>query len=197
MSLRIESLCGAQIATQLDALAQLRITVFRDWPYLYEGSAAYEGEYLQMYMSCPLSLAILVWDGDHCVGTSTVLPLADAPLDMQQPFIDAGLALGSIDYFGESVLLPAYRGRGLGVKFFELREAHARQHGMSACAFCAVERDPDDPRKPVGYIPNDRFWQHRGYLKAPHLRTTLSWPDIGHADATEKPMTFWMRTLSA
>ncbi|TJY62231.1 GNAT family N-acetyltransferase [Sinimarinibacterium sp. CAU 1509] len=197
MSLRIESLCGGQIATQLDALAQLRIVVFRDWPYLYEGSLAYESRYLQMYVSCPRSLAILVWDGDRCVGASTVLPLTDAPVDMQQPFLDAGVALGSIDYFGESVLLPAYRGRGLGVKFFELREAHARQHGLSVCAFCAVERDVDDPRKPIGYIPNDSFWQHRGYRRAPHLRTTLSWPDIGQSESTEKPMTFWMRSLEA
>jgi GNAT superfamily N-acetyltransferase len=194
-ALRIESLCGASIASQLDALAALRITVFRDWPYLYEGTVDYERHYLQMYLDCPRSLAILVWDGDVCVGASTVLPLRDAPQDMQQPFIDAGVALDPIDYFGESVLLPAYRGRGLGVKFFELREAHARRHGLSTCAFCAVERSDRDPRKPADYVPNDRFWLKRGYVRAPRLRTTLSWPDIGASVSTAKPMTFWMRTL--
>ncbi|WP_020650259.1 hypothetical protein [Solimonas variicoloris] len=196
-ALRIETLRGAQIATQLDALAELRIAVFRDWPYLYEGSADYERHYLQMYLDCPRSLAILVWDGARCVGASTVLPLVDAPRELQLPFLDAGLALAPIDYFGESVLLRAYRGRGLGVQFFELRERHARELGLSVCAFCSVERRDDDPRQPPGYVPNDAFWHKRGYRKEPGLRATLSWPDLGEAASTDKPMTFWMRKLEA
>jgi len=193
--LRIETLRGAEIASRLDALAALRIRVFHDWPYLYEGTVAYEAEYLRMYIDCPRSLVVLVWDGEHCVGASTVLPLADAPRDMQQPFIDAGLALAPIDYFGESVLLREYRGRGIGVKFFELREAHARELGLTQCAFCAVDRRDDDPRKPADYVGNDAFWHKRGYRKEAALRTTLSWPDIGETVSTEKPMTFWLRTL--
>ncbi|WP_028079016.1 GNAT family acetyltransferase [Solimonas soli] len=193
--LRIEALRGAAIATRLDALAALRIRVFRDWPYLYDGTLAYETKYLQMYVQCPRSLAVLVWDGAQCVGASTVLPLADAPRDMQQPFLDAGLDLAPIDYFGESVLLREYRGRGIGVKFFELREAHARELGLRQCAFCAVERDDGDARKPAGYVGNDAFWHKRGYRKVPALRTTLAWPDVGETASSDKPMTFWLRDL--
>lgn len=192
-ALRIEDLRGAQIATRLEALAALRIAVFREWPYLYEGTAAYEAKYLQTYVACPRSLAVLVWDGEACVGASTALPLAEAPRDLQQPFLDAGMDLAAIDYFGESVLLPAYRGRGLGVEFFARREAHARALGLTVCAFCAVERRADDPRRPAGYAGNDAFWHRRGYRKAPDLRTTLSWPDIGEDAPSDKPMTFWLR----
>lgn len=193
--LRIEQLSGEAIRQQLQALAALRIQVFHDWPYLYEGTLDYEMHYLDMYLKCPRSLAVLVWDGERCVGASTVLPLADAPHEMQQPFVDAGMALDDIDYFGESVLLKQYRGRGLGVKFFELREAHAQRLGLKCCAFCAVERPQDHPRKPVDYVPNDSFWARRGYEKQPQLRTSLSWLDVGATVATAKPMTFWMRTL--
>ncbi|NKF24318.1 GNAT family N-acetyltransferase [Solimonas marina] len=197
MSLRIESLHGPDIARHLDALAEMRCTVFHDWPYLYEGTREYEAKYLQVYVNCPRALAVLVWDGERCVGASTVLPLVDAPRDMQQPFLDAGLDLAPIDYFGESVLMREYRGRGIGVKFFELREAHAREHGLTSCAFCAVERGEDDPRKPADYVPNDAFWHKRGYRKAPALQTTLSWPDVGQTESTPKPMTFWMRLLES
>ena len=155
--LRIEQLQGAAIATQLDALADVRIKVFRAFPYLYEGSLDYERHYLQTYIDCPRSLAILVWDGDRCIGASTVLPLADAGSDAQAPFIAGGHAINSIDYFGESVLLPEYRGFGLGVKFFELREAHAAALGLKVCAFCSVQRPDDHPLKPDAYVPNDRF----------------------------------------
>lgn len=191
--LRIDCRRGADIAAQLDALAEVRIRVFRDWPYLYEGTRDYEAQYLDVYLRSPHSLAVLVWDGEACVGASTVLPLAQAGAEAQKPFVDAGHDISRIDYFGESVLLPAYRGRGLGVKFFELREAHAREHGLPLCAFCAVERPADHPAKPAGYIPNDAFWTRRGYRKAPEIVTAFSWPDIGEAQSSAKPMTFWLR----
>lgn len=194
-ALRIESLHGAEITRDLDALAELRCSVFRDWPYLYEGSLEYEAKYLQMYVDCPRALALLVWDGKRCVGASTAIPLSDAPADLQQPFIDADMDLSGIDYFGESVLLRAYRGRGLGVQFFELREAHARSLGLGVCAFCAVQRPDDHPQKPLDYVPNDAFWQRRGYREAPQLQASLSWPDIGVTASTPKPMRFWLREL--
>ncbi len=187
---------GTHILQNLDALADLRCSVFRDWPYLYEGSRDYEAKYLQVYIDCPRALAILVWDGARCIGASTVIPLSDAPTEMQQPFIDAGIDLSRVDYFGESVLLQPYRGRGLGVKFFDLREAHARALNLPVCAFCAVQRPDDHPLRPVDYVSNDAFWHRRGYRKAPELQTTLAWPDIGETASTRKPMTFWQRTLN-
>ncbi|MDP9143077.1 MAG: GNAT family N-acetyltransferase [Pseudomonadota bacterium] len=195
--LRIALRYGASIAQDLDALAGLRCRVFRDWPYLYDGSRDYEAKYLQIYVDCPRALAILVWDGDECIGASTVIPLSDAPADMQQPFIDAGIDRSRVDYFGESVLLPPYRGRGLGVKFFELREAHARALNLPVCAFCTVQRPDDHPLRPVDYVSNDTFWHRRGYRMAPELQTTLEWPDVGVAASTRKPMTFWQRELAA
>jgi GNAT superfamily N-acetyltransferase len=196
MNLRLESLPGAEIARHVDALAELRITVFREWPYLYEGSREYETRYLQTYLQCPRSLAVLVWDGSKCVGASTVQPLADAPADMQKPFLDARMDLSRVDYFGESILLRSYRGRGLGVKFFELREAHARSLGLTTCAFCAVQRNDNDARRPIEYVPNDAFWIKRGYRKQTDLQTSLNWPDVGETSNSDKPMTFWTRDLA-
>ncbi len=193
--LRTELLRGSEIEAQLDALAALRIEVFREWPYLYQGSAEYEKKYLATYLRCPRSLAILIWDGAQCVGASTALPLADAESAAQAPFAEQGYAVEPIDYFGESVILRSHRGRGLGVRFFELREAHAREQGLSICAFCAVDRPADHPARPPDYVPNDAFWMRRGYRKAPHIRASYSWPDIGEREPTEKTMTFWMKYL--
>ena len=193
--LPIELLRGAQIASRLDALAALRIEVFREWPYLYEGTIAYEKKYLDTYLRSPRSLAILAWDGDRCIGASTVLPLADAEPQAQAPFIDKGMRIDAIDYFGESVILRPWRGRGLGVKFFELREAHAHELGLSTCAFCAVERPSDHPGRPAGHVSNDAFWSRRGYRKALGLRTSYDWLDVGESQVTPKDMAFWLREL--
>jgi GNAT superfamily N-acetyltransferase len=193
--LRIEELRGAAIARRLDALADVRIAVFREWPYLYEGTRAYEAKYLDLYVRSPRSFVALVWDGERCVGATTALPLQEASTESQQPFRDGGHPIETIDYFGESVLLPEYRGRGLGVKFFELRETHARAEGLSVCAFCAVRRPENHPARPAGYTGNDAFWKRRGYRPAPEIVTLFSWPDIGEAESTAKPMAFWMKRL--
>lgn len=193
--LRIELLRGEAIAAQLDALARLRIAVFREWPYLYAGTLAYEKQYLDTYLRCPRSLAILAWDGERCVGASTALPLEDAGAAAQAPFLARGQAVAQIDYFGESIILRPWRGRGLGVKFFELREAHARELGLSICAFCAVERPADHPARPADHVTNDAFWSRRGYQRQDDMHTSFDWPDIGQEQSTAKTMGFWMRRL--
>jgi len=195
MTERLELLRGSDLGPHLDALAALRIRVFRDWPYLYEGTADYERHYLETYLRSPNSLIVLVWDGEACVGASTVLPLAEASADAQKPFVEGGHDVGRIDYFGESILLKPYRGRGHGVSFFEAREAHAQLMELPVCAFCAVERPEQHPLKPADYVPNDAFWARRGYRKAPEIRTHYSWPDIGETETSAKPTTFWLREL--
>ena len=51
--LRYEHRHGAEIEPHLEALGGLRIVVFREFPYLYEGTLAAEREYLQVYVRSP------------------------------------------------------------------------------------------------------------------------------------------------
>ncbi len=190
----IKTLSGQAASAHADTLARLRIEVFREWPYLYDGSEAYERDYLTTYFQCPQSLILVAWAGQQIVGASTALPLADADPDMQAPFIQAGLSLTEWLYFGESVVLPEYRGLGLGVGFFAERESHALSLGLRYCTFCAVERPNDHPARPRHYFGNERFWENRGYLPM-DLRCHFDWPDIGSDATTDKPMRFWKREL--
>ena len=64
-------------------------------------------------------------DKEKIVGASTALPLQHADSAFQKPFLKAGMALDSIFYFGESVLLKDYRGQGTGSRFFDAREQAA------------------------------------------------------------------------
>lgn len=194
-SLRIERVVGADVRRHLDAVAALRITVFRDWPYLYDGDAAYEREYLDAYGASADSVFVLAFDGDTIVGASTGLSLADDSAEFRAPFDAAGLDASRVFYFGESVLLPAYRGRGAGHAFFDHREAHARALGrFDLTAFCAVDRDPADPRRPAGHRDNDAFWSRRGYTRQPGMTMRLRWNEIDQGE-TEHALTFWMRPL--
>lgn len=194
--LNIQSVSGEALKDYIPALAALRIRVFHEFPYLYDGDLAYEEEYLNTYVQAPDSVIVLVFDGDEVVGASTAIPMANETVEFKQPFIDAGYNPDEIFYCGESVLLPQYRGQGVGVAFFEQREAHAAKlGGFKFSCFCAVERPEDHPRRPKAYEPLDSFWQKRGYQKTPELATTYSWKDLDEAEQSAKPMTFWMKAL--
>ena len=194
--LKIQSVSGEALTDYIPALAALRIRVFREFPYLYDGDLVYEEEYLNTYVQAPDSVIVLASDCDQVVGASTAIPMASETVEFKQPFIDAGYDPGEIFYCGESVLLPHYRGQGVGVAFFEQREAHAEKlGGFKYSCFCAVERPETHPRRPVDYEPLDGFWWKRGYRKTPQLATTYSWKDLDESESTAKPMTFWMKAL--
>ncbi|MBL8250861.1 MAG: GNAT family N-acetyltransferase [Candidatus Competibacter sp.] len=193
---RIQRLSGPDLEPHLPELARLRIRVFREFPYLYKGSAAYEEHYLKTYTDAPESVMVLVWDGERVIGASSGLPLEGEPPSVVEPFVARGYDPRRIFYYGESVLLPNYRGLGLGARFFEEREAHARVLGrFETVCFCAVERPADHPRRPADYAPLDAFWSRRGFRKRPDLRATFSWQDLDEAAESPKPMVFWLKSL--
>lgn len=187
---------GPETASVFEDLAKLRIAVFKSYPYLYEGSVAYEMDYLKIYAKSERSLLFAVYDGSEMVGATTCISLTDETPEVRRPFEEAGLDVSSIFYFGESILLPAYRGLGLGHRFFDEREAHARSFGTyKLMCFCSVDRGEHHPKKPADYRSNDIFWQKRGYTEAPDLRAAMDWPDIGETESSSKPMVFWIKTI--
>lgn len=197
MNLAIRRVSGPDLLPYVPALARLRIAVFRDWPYLYEGDQAYEEGYLATYAASPRAAVVLALEGDAVVGASTCLPLADETENVQLPFREAGLAPERVFYFGESILLPRYRGAGVGVRFFAEREAHAR--AVSDCdyaAFCAVQRPAEHPRKPAGAVPLDAFWRKRGFTPTPQLSCVMNWKEVGETEETPHRLAFWMKSLT-
>ncbi len=197
MNLTISVLKGQSLIDAIDEVARLRLTVFRDFPYLYQGSKEYEVNYLQAYVNCDQAIVIAVNDNTtgQTVGVSTALPLAAHDDQFKAPFVAQELDPSVYLYCAESVLLPQYRGQGLGHVFFERREEHAKSLGMSFSCFCAVQRSENHPLRPVDYSPLDAFWMKRGYQKDSRLHTVYEWQDIGAAKPTAKKMQFWLKSL--
>jgi GNAT superfamily N-acetyltransferase len=191
----IATLEGPAAASVAEDLARLRVTVFREWPYLYEGSLDYERRYLAKYSALARATIVVARAGDEIVGASTALPLADSEAELQAPFLAAGLDPADHYYYGESVLLAPWRRRGIGVAFFAARETRARALGFKIGTFCAVVRPDNHPARPADYVPLDAFWTKRGYVRAPNLTASFSWRDVGEPAATAKPMVFWTKTL--
>ena len=197
MSITVCRFTGKEAEPFVHELARLRIDVFREFPYLYDGSDEYERNYLRTYLDVPESVIAIAFDDGRVVGASTGLPMSAETDEVKRPFIASGYDPETIFYFGESVLELNYRGRGLGVRFFIEREAHARSLGrFRLTAFCAVQRPEDHPRRPRDYQPLDQFWAKRGYRKHPELNTTFSWQDLDESSQSPKPMVFWIKQIA-
>lgn len=193
--LEVRALTGPALDAALDDVARLRITVFRDFPYLYDGNLDYERTYLATYADSAAAVLVGAFDGPHLVGAATGTPMEDHAEDFARALAGWDVPMDGVFYCAESVLLPAYRGRGVGHAFFDAREAHARALGRTHAAFCAVIRPKDHPARPADYRPLDAFWRKRGYAPLPGAVARFRWKDLGEAGQTDKPLQFWTRAL--
>jgi len=110
MTIRIERRIGADTAEILDRVAALRIEVFREYPYLYEGDLSYEQGYLRALAAAERAVIVCAIEGGEVVGAATGAPLVTQVEDFRAPLEGAGLRAEEVFYFGESVLLAPWRG---------------------------------------------------------------------------------------
>lgn len=176
-------------------LANLRIKIFKDFPYLYEGSFDYEKKYLERYVHAKDSLVVMAFDREKIIGATTCLPLTQESEDFKRPFIQKNFDIDNTFYFGESIILPKYRGQGIGHKFFDYRESHAKHvyKDLRYTCFCAVERI-NHSLEPKKYRPLDHFWHQRGYKKYEDMSIDYTWKDIGKEVEDKKKMVYWIRS---
>lgn len=194
--LRLETLVGRDaIAPAIDDLSRLRIQVFRDWPYLYEGSVDYEARYLSTFAASEGAILVAAYDGSRMVGASTGLPLAHEHEEFSAPISAAGYDTETVFYCAESVLLPDSRGRGVYRAFFQRREDHARRLGFGTVVFCGVVRPDTHPARPEGHQPLDTVWSRFGYRRLDGAVARYSWTDVGDTEETAKPMQYWIKPL--
>ena len=113
--LDVRSVTGADLAAVLPDLARLRIIVFRDWPYLYDGSLAYEQEYLAKFAAAKGAVCVVAYDGKDIVlpGDPTkVIRVQDNPelttlLNKTLVTTDGTTLLGADDKAGIAVIMQA------------------------------------------------------------------------------------------
>lgn len=187
---------GSEARQIADELAKLRIKIFWDFPYLYEGNIEYEKKYLETYFKARHSFILVAKDGDKFIGATSAIWANEEEESFKKPLKDYGLNTDEVFYFGESVLLPEYRGLGLGKIFMEERESFARSLGfIKVLAFCSVERSLAHPLCPPEYRPLNEFWKSRGFSPEPGLSTEFSWQDRNESQETMKKMNYWLKYI--
>jgi GNAT superfamily N-acetyltransferase len=190
-----EKCSGEAVNAHLGELARLRLEIFREYPYLYDGEPEHELKYLRIYAEAPGGCAIVAVDGDGVVGAVTGVPFCHEIAEFTVPFAASTFPVAETYYVGELLFFPAYRGQGLGSRLFAMIEEHVRSLGNFRFLTCAtVERAADHPLHPPGHVPIDLFCLKHGFTKHPELRTSIPWREI---DGVERPheMVFWVKNL--
>lgn len=195
MNFKIKDLTGADLKKYLNDVARLRLKVFADFPYLYDGTMEYEQWYLEKFASIDGAVVVACFDGDNIIGVATGSPMEGQMNEFSSPLKEAGYDCSQIFYCGESVLFSEYRGHGIGHKFFDHREAQARQLGLVKSCFLSVVRQSDHLLRPADYSPLDGFWRKRGYAPLDGITARFLWKEHTVDAELDHILQYWMRDL--
>ena len=189
-------LTGAAIVDALDDLATLRLDIFREYPYLYEGRREDELNYLGTYAKTPNACVILAYDGSAVIGAATGMPLIQEDAQLRDAFAGTALPLNEIYYVGELLFRPAYRNSGLGRKLLARLEGQIRSLGSYRELTCAtVVRPEAHPLRPRDYIPITQFLARTGFVRLSGVTTSFIWRETDRVKR-DHPMQFWIKELT-
>ncbi len=184
---------GEKIQDFIDEIARLRITIFREFPYLYDGNEAYEKEYLKKFAEISESLVVLSLDENKVIGAFTSLPMRFEQEGVKKEIPSDWIK--NAFYLSEIVLEKTYRRQGIGRTMFQmmLDKINTLQK-YNRILFASIEREENHPFKPHDYISNDEIWIKQGFQKTPY-HSTISWKEINEETDSSKKLSIWQKEI--
>lgn len=194
--IRLEVCCGAEILPYAKEIAKLCNTVYREYPYLYDGNDEGYQCYLESYAHSEHSIVCLAFDEEKIVGVATGMPMTETRETYQQPFLNHNEKMETFFYLGELVLLPFYRGYGIGKAMFrEVEKLVRKNNHLTKICLCQIEDVKNSDLKPEGYMPNDHLWSKLGFQRRAELNFSGFWTNVNEREETFHLMVFWIKDL--
>lgn len=200
LSISVEIVVGSDIQKYIDYVSALRISTFKDYPYLYKGSLNYEKKYIENYILDNKATLAFAKVNNKIAGISTGIPLAsnsEIVKDIQVIFHKNNIDISRYYYYGETIVLPAYRRQGLTTMLYQKQNELVRNWGFKYTTILTVMREDDDPLKPKGYQKPDEIWKHLGFYKN-GLVCAHNWPTIqksGEVIEAYNKLELWVKNL--
>ncbi|MDX8430405.1 MAG: GNAT family N-acetyltransferase [Candidatus Algichlamydia australiensis] len=196
-NIEIISLQGKEILPYLRELARLRMVVFKEWPYLYDGSYDGEEKYLQIYAETQNALFILAIEGGTVIGAVTGIPVSESMEEVQEVFLKKNLPMNKVYYLGEIMLLKEFRNKGTGKKMYLAFEKFLKElKKFEKVVLCEIFRDKSDKRMPTEYKSLTTFWESLGYKRLPNLEASFSYKEMGLSKESSHAMHFHEKNLA-
>ncbi|MDY0217456.1 MAG: GNAT family N-acetyltransferase [Bacteroidales bacterium] len=192
--MEIKVVSAQEIESYIDIIANLRITIFKEYPYLYDGDYTYEQKYLKKFLETPDSLICVAYDENQIVGAITALPLKYEDELIKKPFLNQGISMDTVYYYSEALILQEYRKKGIGIKMFKMAEEKIISMGKyTFFTFAAIERNENHPQKPKDYQSPYPFFGKIGFQQRRDLVCQMSWKEIDQTQESIKSLYFWTK----
>lgn len=200
MNIKIKAYFGKDIIQWIDQMAELRLSEFKEFPYLYSGSMAIEKNYLSCYAKEEHGLFLIAFDNEDIVGIASGIPLVKS-----SEVVPGALEIfhkNKIDteyyyYFGEFIVRPEYRNKGIFSKLFFDECEIVKKLGYKSACLMTVDREYNHPQKPINYRNADEIWMEFGFAKT-NYKLTQQWPTImanGEIHDIKHSLTFWIKDI--
>ncbi|MCI5052765.1 MAG: GNAT family N-acetyltransferase [Simkaniaceae bacterium] len=178
---------ASDVTPHIPHLAELRMEVFREYPYLYDGELEYEMAYLSQYQEAERSFFVLAKEGDRVIGAISGIPVEESFDGCKDAFETRGLDSSKTLYLGEIVLQKSYRMNHIGTELYRAFENFAREAGYTSIAACMVVKEKST------FV--DVAAAHRGFKKIEGFVGEYEWKEVGAEESTMHPMQFWIKEL--
>ncbi len=193
-------LVGNELQNILPFMAQQRMAVFRDYPYLYEGNPNVEHEYLKWFASLPHSSVIMAYLDGKPIGWISGTGFADFDVHFKgsnELLKKNGYDSRKFYYIPEAIIVSEHRDTLLLEELHTLIAKHAKTLHYSALCF-AEESHEQHPLKPADYKGLEELYRVAGYTPT-QMIITFSWLTIqadGSVKDEEHELCYWIKELA-
>lgn len=195
-NITVNLLYGEQIRPYIRELARLCLDVYREWPYLYEGSEAECIEYVEeRYVKKPDSVVCIALEGKTLIGAVMGLPLCHAPQHYLACYNEKDQE--GVFYWGELAVYPKYRNLKIAKEMYTtMGKAVIASGKYKAMAFCEVIRSAEFKYPmPGNYVGHGTLWNALGFEKKENLTCQGKWKLVGEQEESSQLMVYWWKQL--
>lgn len=193
-NVRLQVLRCQEIEAYVDAITELALIVYREYPYLYDGTMKEYLPLIQIYATSQDGIACLLFDNKKLIGAAIGLPFLEMRDNYKELFADEDLK--DYYYLGALLLLKQYRGQGFGKKMYTaFEESVSALKVFQTLCFCKIQEFDKHPLMPRGYQSLESFWKKLGYIEHPKLTFTIPWKDIDAPKVRQHTLVYWTKDL--
>lgn len=195
-SMTIQLVKGKELLANIAELAKLRLKIFREYPYLYEGDSASEESYLSLFASSSDAFFIVAKGESQLVGAISGIPLDFAQKEIRDAFCQSTIESGGYYALCDILVLKEHRNRKIGsILYKEFENQLLKMKRYTKLVLWQIVRAQDDPRRPNDYFSLDDFWRKKGFIKHPELVCYIPWKEVSDEKAISHRFEFWVKEM--
>lgn len=188
-TINYEVLRGQEIESRMPEIIELCDTIYRQYPYLYNGDNEGYADYIKSYSNCPNSVVVLTFSNNQAIGIATGMPMEDTREYYLLPFRNHQIDISSFFYLGEFGFKPESHHSGIAFEMYQLFEETVKeQQKYSTIAFWEI-------LNPMKCEELHEAYRTAGFLYHPELNFELWWQNIGDSIESPHQCQYWLKSL--